>query len=92
MLERTPIIARADRPARARTDRRRRLRRRGEPTREEDRIRKEGWIGLALTPGRWPVLLGWTEDLDVRTSCRTLFRGTSYDEVEYELDGAELRF
>ncbi|HII70553.1 TPA: hypothetical protein HA336_04905 [Methanopyrus kandleri] len=41
----------------------------------EDRIGKERWIRLALTPGRWLVLLGWTEDFDVRTPCRTLFRG-----------------
>lgn len=61
---------------------------------EADLPTRDGWVRIALTPGNWLVLLGWSKEFNLLTvDGKTVFRGrVPYNEVKYDLDGVSMVF
>jgi hypothetical protein len=53
---------------------------------------RDGWVRIALTPGSWLVLFGWSKDFNVLTiEGKALLQGRApYDTVRFQLDGVRL--
>ena len=53
---------------------------------------RDGWVRIALTPGSWLVLFGWSKDFNVLTTeGKVLLHGRApYDTVRFQLDDVRL--